>query len=222
MKSHRNLKISSLSFCLPLCLILTGFLFSSCSESSANILSVNASVVFDYKDEKSLPETSLSVFIQGEYEAQRADFLKITEIEENYSWNVYSPVIFESQNKNWIGYPSLLAPEGKVIKNGEYEVLYTDAAGNEAEEKFFIKYNEEILKSKPENVRKAAGMNLSEVVILFDKNMNMLFYGTAKRVWKKNSDILKEYSRAFFKRRILTDTSGTVVIKLPLENLIEK
>ena len=131
-------------------------------------------------------------------------------------------MIFESQNKNWIGYPSLLAPEGKVIKNGEYEVLYTDAAGNEAEVKFFIKYNEEILKSKLENVRKAAGMNLSEVVILFDKNMNMLFYGTAKRVWKKNSDILKEYSRAFFKRRILTDTSGTVVIKLPLENLIEK
>ena len=89
-------------------------------------------------------------------------------------------------------------------------------------EKFFIKYNEEILKSKPENVRKAAGINLSEVVILFDKNMNMLFYGTAKRAWKKNSDILKEYSRAFFKRRILTDTSGTVVIKLPIENLIEK
>ena len=50
----------------------------------------------------------------------------------------------------------------------------------------------------------------------------MLFYGTAKRAWKKNSDILKEYSRAFFKRRILTDTSGAVVIKLPIENLIEK
>ena len=30
---------------------MTGFLFSSCSESSANILSVNASVVFDYDGE---------------------------------------------------------------------------------------------------------------------------------------------------------------------------
>ena len=132
------------------------------------------------------------------------------------------PVTFVETDKNWVGYPVLLAAEGQSVKNGEYEVLYVDAAGNEALERFTVKYSEKILTSRPEDERKNAGVNLSEILVLFDKDMNMLFYATPKRTWRNNASILKDYSRAVYKRRILTDSSGSLIIKFPLESLKEK
>ncbi|WP_178843807.1 hypothetical protein [uncultured Treponema sp.] len=200
------------------------FCFFSCSQSSSDILSVKATAVFEYEDENSLPKSSLSVFVQSEGEAQRADFLKITrmaESGENYGWTVLYPVTFVETDKNWVGYPVLMAAEGKSVENGEYEILYSDVAGNAAQERFSVKYSEKILTSRPEDVRRASGVNLSELLVLFDKNMNMLFYATPKRTWRTNANILKDYSRAVYKRRVLTDSSGSLIIKLPLEKLKE-
>ena len=224
MKIRLKLKNNCFSLIFGLCLLMEFLCFSSCSQSASDILSVKATAVFEYKDEKSLPESSLSVFVQSEGEAQRADFLKVTRIdgtEEDYSWTVLYPVTFVETDKNWVGYPVLLAAEGQSVKNGEYEVLYVDAAGNEALERFTVKYSEKILTSRPEDVRKNAGVNLSEILILFDKDMNMLFYATPKRTWRNNASILKDYSRAVYKRRILTDSSGSLIIKFPLESLKE-
>ena len=170
MKFPLKPKKKALSLFFVSGLLWGSFCFFSCSQSSSDILSVKATAVFEYEDENSLPKSSLSVFVQSEGEAQRADL---------------------------------------------------DVTGNEAQERFTVKYSEKILTSRPEDVRRASGVNLSELLVLFDKNMNMLFYATPKRTWRTNANILKDYSRAVYKRRVLTDSSGSLIIKLPLEKLKE-
>lgn len=200
---------------------LASVLLFSCADSEAGILAVNASVVFEYKDSSSEPETSLSVFVQTEHEAQRADSIKVMRPEENISWTITEPVMIKSGDNEWAGYSVLLPAEGKSIENGEYRVVYTDAAGNEAEGLFTVNYKKEILSSNASSIRVSAGVSLSENVALFDKDMNMLFYGRAKSTWRTSPGILRDYSRAAYIRRVLSTSSGSLVFKQPLESLLD-
>lgn len=186
------------------------------------MLAVNASVVFEYNDESSYPEASLSVFVQTEHEAQRADNIKIMRPDENLTWIINSPVLLRNGDNEWAGYSVILPAEGSVVANGEYKVVYTDAAGSEAEGFFTVKYKEDILSSNVSSIRSASGVSLSENVALFDNDMNMLFYGKAKNTWKTNQNILRDYSRASYIRHVLSTSSGNLVFKKPLENLREE
>lgn len=200
---------------------LASALLFSCADSEAGILAVNASVVFDYKDGSSEPETSLSVFVQTEHEAQRADSIKVMRADEKISWTITEPVMIKNGDNEWAGYSVLLPAEGKAIENGEYRVVYTDAAGNEAEGLFTVSYKKEILSSNASSIRASAGVSLSENVALFDKDMNMLFYGRAKSTWRTNPGILRDYSRAAYIRRVLSTSSGSLLFKQPLESLLD-
>lgn len=196
-------------------------LFFSCSSSDeTSIAATNASLVFDYSQNKT-PDVYLSVFVQTENEAQRADSLKISDRQNNLSWTVTKPVLVSNDKKKWAGYPLLRAADGKKIENGEYEILYTDAAGNEASSVFSVDYDSALLETEFELVRNVVSSALSQIMIIYDKNMNMLFYGTAKKSWKNNSLIIRDYSRAVFKRTVLTSVTGNLVFKSPLENLVE-
>ena len=196
-------------------------LFFSCSASDeTSIAATNASLVFDYSQNKT-PDVYLSVFVQTENEAQRSDSLKISDRQNNLSWTVTKPVLISNDKKKWAGYPLLKATDGKKIENGEYEILYTDAAGNEASSVFSVDYDSALLETEFELVRNVVSSALSQITIIYDKNMNMLFYGTAKKSWKNNSLIIRDYSRAVFKRTVLTSVTGNLVFKSPLENLVE-
>ncbi len=214
--AYRNL----ISFRAVVICLASALLFS-CADSEAGILAVNASVVFDYKDGFSAPETSLSVFVQTEHEAQRADSIKVMRPDEKISWTITEPVMIKNGDNEWAGYSVLLPAEGKAIENGEYRVVYTDAAGNEAEGLFTVNYKKELLSSNASSIRVSAGVSLSENVALFDKDMNMLFYGRAKSTWRTNPGILRDYSRAAYIRRVLSTSSGSLLFKQPLESLLD-
>ncbi len=217
MKSFRKFRFPAGIFIIPAIFIL----FFSCSSSDeTSIAATNASLVFDYTESK-FPEVYLSVFVQTENEAQRTESLKILDKKNNLSWTVTKPVLISNDKKNWAGYPLLKPADSKNIENGEYEILYTDAAGNEASSTFTINYDSALLETEYERIKNVISSALSEITIIYDKNMNMLFYGTAKKSWKNNASILREYGRAVFKRTVLTSVSGNLVFKSPLENLVE-
>ncbi len=214
MKSLFKTSFFSFSF------LASAVLFFSCSASEPAVLAVNAAVVFDYSA-STLPEVSLSVFVQTENEVQRARTLKVDLKSQNLSWTVTDPVTISHNRKNWVGYPSLKVSSGQKIENGDYEILYTQADGEEVSAVFKVDYDEKLLETEFENVRNVAGSSLSEITVLYDKEMNMLFYGTAKKSWKTNSNILRDYTRAVYRRKVLTNVSGNLVFKPPLEKLSE-
>ena len=88
---------------------------------------------------------NLSVFVQTEAEAQRAELLKVYSPDKNIYWNIHNPVVFSGNSKSYAGYSILKPAEGKKIEQGEYRVLYTDASGEEAETSFTVYYRDEML-----------------------------------------------------------------------------
>lgn len=193
--------------------------FSACSSNENSILSINPSVVFEYETQDSKPNLSLSVFIQTEGKAQRAESLKISSKQNSLYWIVQNSIIFENAGKNWLGYTSLKIPEGFSLENGIYTVTYTDALGEEFLGSFSLSYRKEILESDVSSIREKAGVPLSENYVLFDEDMNMLYYGAKKTSWKDANDMIKEYKSAFYLRKMLSTVSGSLVFVTPVENL---
>ena len=200
-------------------LLFQALVYFSCSEEGAGISNVTGTVVFEYTDEKSYPDVYLSVFVQTESEAQRAELLKVYSPDKNLYWNIESPVVFSGNSKSYAGYCLLRPSEGKKIECGEYRVLYRDAAGEEAETAFSVFYKEDILTSKSAAARDKAGLTLTENVIIYDKNMNMLFWGNMKNAWRNYSYILKDYSRAVYLKKIYSSSGTSIMVKMPLEQI---
>ncbi|WP_147612380.1 hypothetical protein [Treponema pectinovorum] len=213
-------KKSSLVFFVSL--VFSFVFFAACSSNENSVFSINPSVVFEYETQNSKPAVSLSVFIQTEDKAQRAVSLKITSKENSLSWFVENPVIFESDGKNWVGYPALKIPEGFQLENGLYNLVYTDAAGEEYFGNFMISYRKDLLESDFSSVREKAGVNLSENYAVFDKEMNILYYGAKKKSWKSDDDIFKDFKNAYFLRKPLSTVSGTLIFLTPVECIAEE
>ena len=205
--------------------VLTFFVslfFFACSSSDANILSVMGTVVFEYADTNSAPTSRLSVFVQTENEAQRAESLKITNRKNRYTWYVSSPILIGSSSRQWVGYSFLEIPPETVIPSGTYDVEYTDSAGSEATATFSISYKQELLSSPCTEIRNIVKGILTENTILYDDNMNMLYYGKKKSTWKSNKNILRDYNKAVYMRYSLGTPSNSLLFLYPLEDITDK
>jgi hypothetical protein len=193
--------------------------FFSCSSSEAKVLSVTGTTIFEYEDEKSNPSLRFSVFLHIENEAQRTESIKIVHRNTKYTWYVTDPVIFTNSNKNYAGYSNLKSPGPDAVLTGSYDVFYSDAAGNEAKSSFSISYKKELLDSPCTEIKNITKGILAENTILYDKNMNMLYYGAKKSTWKADVNIMRDYNKAAYIRTCLATTSGSQLYLLPLTKL---
>lgn len=203
-----------------LTVVLCAFLFA-CSSSEAKVLSVTGTTIFEYEDEKSSPALRFSVFVHIENEAQRTESLKIVHRATKYTWYVSNPVIFTNSNKNYAGYSNLKSPGPDAVLTGTYDVFYYDAAGNEAKTSFSVSYKKELIDSPCTEIRNITKGILAENTILYDKNMNMLYYGAKKSTWKADVNIMRDYNKAAYIRTCLATTSGSQLYLLPLRKLGE-
>ncbi len=98
-------------------------------------------------------------------------------------------------------------------------MFYSDAAGNEAKSSFSISYKKELLDSPCTEIKNITKGILAENTILYDKNMNMLYYGAKKSTWKADVNIMRDYNKAAYIRTCLATTSGSQLYLLPLTKL---
>lgn len=69
--NHSKLKISFFS-------ILAILLFVSCQQTLPELTQSNYSVIFDYKDEESLPTSRLSVFVESSSDVRRYNHIQVS------------------------------------------------------------------------------------------------------------------------------------------------
>lgn len=201
-------------------LLFVAPMFFSCSDSSPSVSQILPSVVFDFKSADSVPEVYLSVFIATLSEARRAEAFTIRYTDETlpFEWRVVNPEILITNDKNHYVFAQKLSPLNSIIPQGDYQVIYSDAVGNEAEGSFKIEYNEKLLKSKVEDVFEIH-KNLTENIALYDEFNQLFFMGKPKQNWKSDSDILNDQKRAAFKRKVLSTNQNRIVFLLPVEKL---
>lgn len=193
--------------------------FFSCRQSDASVLSTSGTVVFDYVDFENPPDVRLSVFLNTEHEAQRAQQIYILSKNDGYSWRVLSPVIFFADNRNWTGHGNLRVPEGEKFSTGRYEVKYTDAQGNDAESAFILNYDEKLYESTALDFSKNVSGRLNERIVLFDKDMNIIYFGSKRNTWKTQKHVGRDFFNAAFYRKSVSNASGSLLFLLPVQEL---
>ncbi len=201
--------------------LLATLFFTACSQSDPSVLSVTGSVVFDFADDESAPDTRLSLFVQTDTASQRADHITAVHTESGLTWQIPEPRLIAGSDKNWAGYTNLRPAPGDVIKNGSYSCLYVDAAGNEASTVVTVAYPEELLTATALTARDCIKTAVTEYIALYTETDDLLFFNKRRSSWKSNADIAKDYRNAYTMRRCLVTANNGVVCLLPPEALKE-
>lgn len=191
----------------------------SCRQNEAEVLSASGSLVFDYDDYESFPSVRLSVFVNTKNEAQRTQSICINSSDENFFWMIDNPVLIKGNEKNWSGHANLVLAENLKFSNGKYTVKYTDAQGNEDETAFILSFNTDLYSSKPSEIKSLVKSPLSSTYVIYDKDMTVLYCGNKKNTWKSAVNVLRDYNKAFYIRKTMSNTSGSLLFLLPVKEI---
>lgn len=207
--NHSKLKISFFS-------ILAILLFVSCQQTLPELTQSNYSVIFDYKDEESLPTSRLSVFVESSSDVRRYNHIQVSSKESDLTWNIDEISRITSNGIQWAGNTNLVVPENQVIPQGIYELIYFNADDKSDKEYIDVSYDPKIyslnykelieyMKNKP---------SVSEIII-YDAEGKVLYYGNKLSEFSNVRGIWNAYSNAVTYQDILCLPGRYTICILP-------
>lgn len=204
---------------LGIALGLSSVIFS-CADSTPAFSKASFSVVLDYKDEESKPEARFALFLLMNSDNRRAESFTVKSSDDtmNMEWIVSNPKIVTIENQKYVFVENLATVGSEPFKKGLYNVVYTDAAGQEIEFDFNVGYDDGILEAKSSEVRGMLGSATENIVLYNEFNM-IIYIGKRKSNWSSDEGILKDYKAAAFKRTVFFTKDNKVVCLLPMSNI---
>lgn len=192
--------------------------FFSCAVDDAEIATASASIVLDYKDDENPPDVRLAFFIQTKSAVQRSESFSAENLNSGYFWNVRSPEMFESGNRQYVFSTELKAPEGDKIPKGSYKIVYNDAAGSDSEFTLQVNYNDALLEKKSSEIQNFIQGKIENIAI-YDEMNELIYFGKRKNSWTSNRAIQNEYKVASSSRVCFSTPSNSVICLMPEESL---
>jgi hypothetical protein len=196
-------------------------LLFSCADSTPSILSVNAFIVYEFKDETSKPVERLSVFVQPDTEAERFKEMTVESLQTGYVWKIQDAQIMSSGKKNYVGNSFLLPYWDEHIPTGDYRVVYKDCASRTAERSFTIREKKSLVEAPVSTLnyndiknKKTAKDFVFDRVVLYGENKEIVYYGGNKRDFNNVAEIRKIYpdARKMCTARITADSMYALVL----------
>ncbi len=174
-----------------------------------------ASLVLDWQDNENPPLSRLSVFVNLSSNARRLESIQVRK--GDFTWNIDSPILFESAERQWAGSPRLQPPAGRngspgVFEEGLYTVECVDASGEKAAGTFTLSYNAALLNAKAGEVEGILRSPQKRFALYSDSN-ELLYYDAAKDNWRDDEAIFKGVKDSSFYRSALS--AGSAVCFMP-------
>ena len=168
---------------ISLLILISGCLFS-CSDSTPQISSVTAIVIFDFNNATDAPSSRLSLFTETT-DVQRVEEIRAVHEESGIEWRIAAPRKIGNLNmRTWAGYTNLVPVTGSAIPMGKYTVTYEDAVERECESSFMVNYPDSFMKSKSTDFPKAFTNGCIENIALYTIDGSLLYYGNKKKNWR--------------------------------------
>ncbi|MCK9169773.1 MAG: hypothetical protein M0P01_05100 [Treponema sp.] len=200
---------------------LSTFLFCSlcvsCANTTPEILSSSATVIFDYNDDSSVPLIRLSVFTETGSDVRRAAQIRISSKTEEYSWTVDNPQLLGSDNRQWAGYTNFAVPDAAVIPQGGYDLFYTDAEEHTVQTSFTVTYPEKLIESKSSDVKYVLGTYAKEMIAVYMSDGTLIYYNERKSKWTDDDAIWNEFKLASTMRICWTSPDNSVICLMPVK-----
>jgi hypothetical protein len=209
----RRLSIHFICVLIPAAVCIS--CLTSCANSVPEVLSSSSTVVFDYHDEKSVPQVRLSVFTETGSDARRAARIRVASKSDEYEWTTGEPQLIGSDNRQWAGYTNFVVPDAGKITQGVYDLFYTDAEGRTVQNSFSVSYPEKLAGSKASAVQSILGPAAKEMVAAYMADGTLVYYDARKPAWKDTDAIWNALKLASSIRLCWTSADGSVVCLLP-------
>lgn len=194
---------------------------ASCTQVVPEVKYSSLSVVFDYKDEKTLPSARLCVFVETVSDARRYESINVKSAQNGFTWDVNDVFKIKSYDRMYAGNTSLLVPEGEKIPTGLYDVVFYNADLEKVETQTNLNYDSEFYECKsgdiPEMMRKRGGR---KNIAIYDKEGKMLYYGERTDKLDDTRKIWNKYRNAASFNEVWKLPNNSVICVMPLELVV--
>ena len=202
-------------------ILLSILLMASCTQVVPEVKYSSLSVVFDYKDEKTLPSARLCVFVETVSDARRYESINVKSAQNGFTWDVNDVFKIKSYDRMYAGNTSLLVPEGEKIPTGLYDVVFYNADLEKVETQTSLNYDSEFYECKsgdiPEMMRKRGGR---KNIAIYDKEGKMLYYGERTDKLDDTRKIWNKYRNAASFNEVWKLPNNSVICIMPLELVV--
>lgn len=202
-------------------IILSILFMASCTQVVPEVKYSSLSVVFDYKDEKTLPSARLCVFVETVSDARRYESINVKCVQNGFTWDVNDVFKIKSYDRMYAGNTSLLVPEGEKIPTGLYDVVFYNADLEKVETQTNLNYDSEFYECKsgdiPEMMRKRGGR---KNIAIYDKEGKMLYYGERTDKLDDTRKIWNKYRNAASFNEVWKLPNNSVICVMPLELVV--
>lgn len=198
-----------------LSLAFFAFAFCACSDEPVKIDYSQAFLLLDFQNEEDPPVDRMGVFLGLSTNVRRVDNISVRNSE--FAWKIESPIMLETNDRQWIGSSSLEPPQGLnaddgFFPTGSYSIECIDAAGKDAYSNFTLSYNVALLSAKAGEVESIVS-NASKRIAVYSESNELLYFDAPKEEWVDDKDVFKRVKNSHYFRRTLT--SGNVICFMP-------
>lgn len=194
---------------------------ASCTQVVPEVKYSSLSVVFDYKDEKTLPSARLCVFVETVSDARRYESINVKCVQNGFTWDVNDVFKIKSYDRMYAGNTTLLVPEGEKIPTGLYDIVFYNADLEKVESQTTLNYDSEFYECKsgdiPEMMRKRGGR---KNIAIYDKEGKMLYYGERTDKLDDTRKIWNKYRNAASFNEVWKLPNNSVICIMPLELVV--
>ena len=194
---------------------------ASCTQVVPEVKYSSLSVVFDYKDEKTLPSARLCVFVETVSDARRYESINVKCVQNGFTWDVNDVFKIKSYDRMYAGNTTLLVPEGEKIPTGLYDIGFYNADLEKVESQTTLNYDSEFYECKsgdiPEMMRKRGGR---KNIAIYDKEGKMLYYGERTDKLDDTRKIWNKYRNAASFNEVWKLPNNSVICIMPLELVV--
>ncbi len=202
-------------------IILSILFMASCTQVVPEVKYSSLSVVFDYKDEKTLPSARLCVFVETVSDARRYESINVKCVQNGFTWDVNDVFKIKSYDRMYAGNTTLLVPEGEKIPTGLYDIVFYNADLEKVESQTTLNYDSEFYECKsgdiPEMMRKRGGR---KNIAIYDKEGKMLYYGERTDKLDDTRKIWNKYRNAASFNEVWKLPNNSVICVMPLELVV--
>ena len=202
-------------------LLIAACFFLSCTQNLPEIRYSNMTVIFDYLDNDSLPDSRLSVFVESISDVRRYENINVVNNQNGFTWDVSQLVRVRSAEKMYAGNTNLKVPSGEKIPDGEYRIVYSNADLEQIASKFKLEYDSVFYETKasdiPDLMLQKKGI---KYISIYDKSDKMIYYGERNSQLSDNRKIWNRYSNASYFHEIWILPDKSVICVMPKQLVV--